>query len=142
MRSKMPKIRLATIKKQKRFQEVFTNGKKFSTSKLFVVIDDKSSSEVNTIEYAVIVSKKISKRAVVRNRVKRLLRECLRYYIHLLIDDKMQIKSILLFWRTPVKHAKMIRLSDVTFEFLKLVEKINKVKQNKYVDEENTDNTD
>jgi|YNPBryulayer2012_1023412.scaffolds.fasta_scaffold20595_2 ribonuclease P protein component len=138
----MPKFRLATIKKQKRFQEVFTNGKKFSTSNLFIVIDDFSSTDNNTIEYAVIVSKKVSKRAVVRNRVKRLLRECLRHYVHLLLGDRMQVKAILLYWRTPVRHAKMIRLSDVIVEFIKLVEKINRVKQIKHLDEENIDNTD
>lgn len=138
----MPKFRLATIKKQKRFQEVFTNGKKFSTSNLFIVIDDFSSTDNNMIEYAVIVSKKVSKRAVVRNRVKRLLRECLRHYVHLLLGDRMQVKAILLYWRTPVRHAKMIRLSDVIVEFIKLVEKINRVKQIKHLDEENIDNTD
>jgi len=138
----MPKFRLATIKKQKRFQEVFTNGKKFSTSNLFIVIDDFSSTDNNTIEYAVIVSKKVSKRAVVRNRVKRLLRECLRHYVHLLLGDRMQVKAILLYWRMPVRHAKMIRLSDVIVEFIKLVEKINRVKQIKHLDEENIDNTD
>jgi len=138
----MPKFRLATIKKQKRFQEVFTNGKKFSTSNLFIVIDDFSSTDNNTIEYAVIVSKKVSKRAVVRNRVKRLLRECLRHYVHLLLGDRMQVKAILLYWRMPVRHAKMIRLSDVIVEFIKLVEQINRVKQIKHLDEENIDNTD
>lgn len=138
----MPKFRLATIKKQKRFQEVFTNGKKFSTSNLFIVIDDFSSTDNNMIEYAVIVSKKVSKRAVVRNRVKRLLRECLRHYVHLLLGDRMQVKAILLYWRMPVRHAKMIRLSDVIVEFIKLVEKINRVKQIKHLDEENIDNTD
>lgn len=118
----MPSIRLATIKRQKRFQEIYLKGKKFSTSNLFMVIEC-AETETRAIEYAVVASKKVSKRAVVRNRVKRLLRECLRLNIHLLLEDGVNISGIILYWRAPVEKAGLIRLADVVLEYLKIVEK-------------------
>ncbi|HOK13691.1 MAG TPA: ribonuclease P protein component [Candidatus Kapabacteria bacterium] len=137
----MPCSRLATIKKQKRFQEVFANGKKFSTSNLFVVIECNEAA-TTTIEYAVVASKKVSKRAVVRNRVKRLLREVLRQYVHLLLVGSAPVSAIILFWRTPVAKPSLIRLTDVFAEFMIIVEKFRNSCIKRQVDEENPDNID
>ncbi|MCX8055155.1 MAG: ribonuclease P protein component [Ignavibacteria bacterium] len=137
----MPSGRLATIKKQKRFQEVFANGKKFSTSNLFVVIECNEVS-ANPLEYAVVASKKVSKRAVVRNRVKRLLREVLRQYVHLLLAGNINISAIILFWRTPVAKPSLIRLTDVFAEFMIIVEKFRNSIIKRQVDEENPNNID
>ncbi len=137
----MPCSRLATIKKQKRFQEVFANGKKFSTSNLFVVIECNETNS-NAIEYAVVTSKKVSKRAVVRNRIKRLLREVLRQYVHLLLVGCPHISAIILFWRTPVAKPSLIRLTDVFAEFMIIVEKFRNSCIKRQVDEENPDNID
>lgn len=137
----MPSIRLATIKKQKRFQEVFANGKKFSTSNLFVVIECKELCSL-PLEYAVVASKKVSKHAVVRNRVKRLLREVLRHYVHLLLAENVHISAIILFWRTPVAKPSLIRLTDVLAEFMIVIEKFRNSIIKRQVDEENPNNID
>ncbi len=67
------------------------------------------------ISFAVIAGKKISKKAVVRNRIKRLLRESLRAVVfHPELKNVFEnIESILLFWRKVIEKPSLLRFVEV-----------------------------
>jgi ribonuclease P protein component len=63
------------IKNKKEFEKIFKKGKGFDSDFLFLKVIN------NSLEYsrfAVVVSKKVSNKAVIRNKVKRRLREILK----------------------------------------------------------------
>ena len=63
--------------KKKDFDSVFKNGRKYSLSgvKIYLKINN---NNLEQSRFGFIVSKKISRKAVVRNRIKRRLREIVR----------------------------------------------------------------
>jgi len=63
------------LKKKKDFKLVFEKGKTFNNKFLFL---KGAKNALKNSRFAFIVSLKISKKAVVRNRIKRLLREAIR----------------------------------------------------------------
>ena len=78
-------LRLKTIKGFDSFNYIYKNGKRFRTNDISAVIifsDEKkqnsSSFEDIVVNFAVVVGKKTSKKSVIRNRIKRLMREYLR----------------------------------------------------------------
>ncbi|MCX7909832.1 MAG: ribonuclease P protein component [Ignavibacteria bacterium] len=112
------KYKLETIKRQKDFDYLFANGKRFSEGNLRLVVLPKSENEIenepNKIFYAVQVSKKATKKAVVRNRIKRLLRESLRFIAKSQMSNMLSIfKYIFLGWVAAPQRACDIHLNDV-----------------------------
>lgn len=63
------------LKKQRDFENVFQKGAYFSENFLALKVVE---NNLKTSRFGFMVSKKISKKAVVRNRIKRLLRESVR----------------------------------------------------------------
>ncbi len=63
------------LKKEKEFQLVFNHGRFIASDLLFIRFLDNG---INEIRVGFIVSKKVSKKAVLRNRIKRVLREVIR----------------------------------------------------------------
>jgi len=63
------------LKKTKDFQGVFSKGKGFREGNLFLKVGVGSEG---TTKFGIVVSKKVAKQAVVRNRIRRLLKEALR----------------------------------------------------------------
>lgn len=107
------------IKKYDAFSVVFRKGTKLKTKNLFssVIFNENiASKKCHTIYYGVTISKKIAKKAVIRNRIKRLLRESIRF---LLKKEYMEINfaiidSIILVWQIAPKYPKEISLDYVT----------------------------
>ncbi len=135
----MPKIAaIKSLKGTKRFSEVFGKGKKFSTAKMLIAIEfcPKQCLKTNDyIEVGAVVGKKISKKAVVRNRIKRLIRESVRAYLPLLIgeDSDISIKAMIISWKQPISAPSLIGLAEVAGEFVFLMNKardlLNKISQ-------------
>lgn len=76
------------LKSKKIIGEIFSNGKVIGAHpiKLFwIEVKDSSAVDQPIIQFAFTVSKKKFKRAVDRNRIKRLMRECVRLQKHELI---------------------------------------------------------
>ncbi|MGB9771772.1 MAG: ribonuclease P protein component [Candidatus Kapaibacteriota bacterium] len=116
--------KLETIKRKKVFELLFANGKRFSIGSLRLVVLPRGrgepEAELNKIFYAVQVSKKATKKAVVRNRIKRLLRESLRYLARSGMKEKLHsFKYIFLGWVDAPQRACEISLKDI----LPIVEK-------------------
>ena len=63
------------LKKQKDFERVYQQGKGFKQDFLFLKA---VSNGLEITRFGLVVSRKISKKAVIRNRVKRRLREIIR----------------------------------------------------------------
>lgn len=113
-------LSLIPIRGKKNFDKIFAEAKKFKSDSLnsfirFRPILPKDEAEGVKLYFAVSVSKKISKKAVVRNRIKRLLRESLRFAIiqPYFCEKIVFIESIILIWKKPVLSPKMIKLKDV-----------------------------
>lgn len=68
-------MKINSLKKQNEFNRVFTTGDVFG-NKTFVMYYLKNMMETNRL--GIVVSKKISKKAVVRNKIKRRIKEAYR----------------------------------------------------------------
>ena len=74
----LPKV--YRLKKRSAFQATYRIGKTYHKDGITVFCGKKKNSDIPT-KIGFVVSKKIHKRAVKRNRIKRLMRESLRLYI-------------------------------------------------------------
>lgn len=68
------------IKKKKDFEEIFNKGKTFKQDFLLLTAMKNNN---NVSRFGFVVSKKVSKKACIRNRIKRVLREIARKEIGL-----------------------------------------------------------
>jgi ribonuclease P protein component len=68
-------LKAASLKKTREFQRVFSRGKGFSAGNLLLKIN---SPNENKIRFGIVISKKVAKQAVTRNRIRRVLKEALR----------------------------------------------------------------
>lgn len=115
----MTRTILKPIKGKKIFDELFAKSSKFYHKDCLAIIRfiEKSNqvnpSSVRIIFYAVGISKKTARKAVIRNRVKRLLRESLKQ----LSDDNIQLfdnlEYLVIMWKWAPANQKLIRLNDV-----------------------------
>jgi len=117
MKSKLP---IRSLKGFNCFAKVFENGKKFYVENLLLITVSKDneliikkSSQPNICYYGVGSSRKINKKGVIRNRIKRLLRESFRQLFVEKEIDLSYIKYCILLYNKKVTHPKLIRLKDV-----------------------------
>jgi len=142
-------LKLSPIRGKKNFDKIFAEAKKFKSDSLNAFIRFRSVFPNNddvqiNIYFAVSVSKKISKKAVVRNRIKRLLRESIRYAIiqPYFCENIVFIENIVLIWRKPIQSPTLIKLNDVIpelFDILKSAINYYEEKLNEF-NKKNTDN--
>lgn len=110
---------------QKQINRLFTEGKSFLVYPFKVVyyLDDESSSR---IQVAISVSKKYSKRAVKRNRVKRLTREAYRLnksllHEHLSSENKKLITMFVYVGKEEYEFAYMEQKMQLVLKKLMLI---------------------
>jgi ribonuclease P protein component len=97
------------------FAYVRENGKKF-VGKFFILVYIENIGNVeDCLKYGVICSRKFSKKAVVRNRARRLFRESFRLI-------KKQVKDTHLIF-IPRQRIKEQRLQEVQKEMIELLKK-------------------
>ncbi len=121
------KIKLETIKRKKEFECLVTNGFWLREGPLKSVILFREDCQLETnfykIIYAVTVSRKTTKKAVVRNRIKRLLRESFRKVASEdFPNDIWKIHYILFQWTVAPQRACEINLWAVYPTVKKLIE--------------------
>lgn len=105
------------IKRKKLFEYLFQNGKRFSSGSLRIVAYPSNLKETPllfTINYAVYVPKKQARKAVVRNRIKRLLRVALRKVVSEDLPERFWVIQYLWlgWWSAPMRPCE-ISLWDV-----------------------------
>ncbi|MEI7615909.1 MAG: ribonuclease P protein component [Actinomycetota bacterium] len=107
-------IILESIKKEEDIKKLFKNGIYINKKYFIIYMNRKESKESNIIRTRFIVTKKIGS-AVIRNRIKRLLREILRLInnnnfaeIELIIIAKKNIRNIG-FWELNAEILKIVK---------------------------------
>lgn len=85
------------------------------------------SRQPNTMFFGVTVSKKTTKKAVNRNRIKRLIRESVRLVIDEIVsaDEEIRIKTIVLSWKSPITRPADVALKDVLPLIREIITKAN-----------------
>ncbi|SRR6056297_248807 len=81
------------LKNKKDFEKIFKQGESFKNKFLIVKIDE---NKLNFPRIGIVVSKKVSKRSVVRNKIKRRLREIVKEKIKKLKNKKIDCIFIVL----------------------------------------------
>ena len=106
-----------SIKGYNNFSDTFKIGLKIKIKNIFSSIvfnKNNVNAENHTIYYGVTISKKLIKRAIIRNKVKRLLRESIRLLLkEFEITDLIFLDRVILSWQIVVNHPKEISLNDV-----------------------------
>lgn len=107
----MNKSNLQTLKGHDSFKKVFEKGKRIYRDEAMLVFNKKVSTE-NTIYYGVSIGKRNAKKAVIRNRIKRLIRESINYYTKEL-ENNLPFENFVFIWRKAPKMQSLIDLNDV-----------------------------
>ncbi|WP_262710208.1 ribonuclease P protein component [Chryseobacterium sp. CH1] len=84
-----------------------------------IILKDKPTASIESGKFGVSVSKRYFKRAVHRNRIKRLLRECYRLNKELFKAAFGEKTMAMLFW---VSSEMPPKFQDVEAQFIKLCE--------------------
>lgn len=116
--SKYP--RAEKLKKKTEISLLFEKGKWRTCGNLrIIILKNKPNLPVESGKFGVSVSKRYFKRAVHRNRVKRLLRECYRLNKEAFRNAFGEKTIAMLFWVSPEMPQKF---QDVEAQFIKLCE--------------------
>ncbi|WP_419489096.1 ribonuclease P protein component [Chryseobacterium bernardetii] len=116
--SKYPKAE--KLKKNTEISLLFEKGKwKTSGNLRIIILKDKPTTPIESGKLGVSVSKRYFKRAVHRNRIKRLLRECYRLNKDLFKEAFGEKTMAMLFW---VSSEMPQKFQDVEAQFIKLCE--------------------
>lgn len=84
-----------------------------------------TKQSIGKIRFGVTISKRVAKQAVVRNRVKRLLREAVRQIIkEQYFEERFDFDEIVFVWKINPIKASMIRLEEVKTNVEYLFKKI------------------
>ena len=129
----MAEIKLQPLKGKTAIAELYKSGKRFHThsATAFVQYSEyPNDNKSHILNHVVTISKRCAKKAVVRNRIKRLLRVSLNKMIdrNNTMNALSLVDSILISWKNAPKHPMLINLSDVIPVLDDLIRKIGSVK--------------
>lgn len=106
------------LKKKNEITLLFEKGRWRNSGKLrIIILKNHPDLPVDNVKLGVSVSKRYFKKAVFRNRVKRLLRECYRLNKDLFKENFGDKTVAMLFWVSPELPSKF---QEVEAEFIKL----------------------
>jgi ribonuclease P protein component len=119
------------LKSRKQIEELFLNGKNFSVYPLRVTYQFLPSEET-VVQVGVTAGKKYFKKAVDRNRIKRLIREAYRLQKNDLVETLKQKrqKGFLFFVYTDKTIASFSVITGAMSKALKRLEKITEANEN------------
>jgi len=121
------------LKGKKHFSDVYKQGISFYDKPLKAIVCFKArpcfeieSDDDEAVYLGVAVSKRTAKKAVVRNRIKRLLRESIRHVVSERGDQSiLDLQSIILLWYYAPAKPAMITLKDVLPVVKKVFDRIS-----------------
>jgi len=123
------------IKGYNSFSTLFKEGMKVKTYNILCSVkfnDNVVEKETHPIYYGVTISKRNAKKAILRNRVKRLLRESFRTLVKEHNNKQLgMIDSIVFAWQIAPKHKNDIALNDVLPAVQKVLAKALAIHTNK-----------
>lgn len=106
------------LKKQKDFERVYKQGRGFKQDFLFLKI---TANDLEITRFGLVVSRKISKKAVIRNRLKRRLREIIR----LRLEKIKKGKDVVLITLSGVEKKEYAEIEQVVEKLFKKAGLIN-----------------
>jgi ribonuclease P protein component len=125
---------LKPIKGKKIFSQVYKSGRRFFNNDASAIacfrenppepLSIADHKELVTF-YAVVIGKKTEKKAVVRNRIKRLLRESIKITFKEFEDYNKIFEYLIVGWRNSPGHPGLIKLKDIEPVIRKLLMKAN-----------------
>lgn len=107
------------IKGFEAFSDAYRSGRRVSAGVLLLSVTLRSRTslvvEPDVVLIGVTVSKRMAKKAVVRSRIRRLLREALRFSIreHAVEIERATIATIVAIVRSAPSHPALISLEDI-----------------------------
>ena len=114
------------LKKRSAFTATYRTGKTLHKDGITVFYGKKKSGDIQT-KIGFVVSKKIHKRAVKRNRIKRLMRESLRLYIKNSPQTfDTQYMSLIFVASTKILNKNFSEINNATNRLLNLLMQGNK----------------
>ncbi len=131
-------IKIKPIKGVKAFTNAIKNSVRIKSDKAVAYVTFYENIDRNLIgasansaiedtfifNYGIVLSKKIIKKAVVRNRIKRLIRESLRKLTQEFGENLIVIKTMVISWHRNPLHPNLIKLDEVLSEMRFLFNKI------------------
>jgi ribonuclease P protein component len=128
----MLNYRIKSIKGKNNFTSLLEKGRKFFDVKCtaFVIFGEEDDNEratgEKTIYLGVSISKRTARKAVVRNRIRRLMRESMRTIARRDPNLLTGISKITFFWKNAPSHPKLIGLEYVAPIIKKILENIQR----------------
>lgn len=113
------------LKQKKDIGTLFEKGKWKTCNQLRIIFYKDKSNENNNL-FGVSVSKRCFKKAVDRNRIKRLMRECYRLNKEIYLQSFGKGSTAMLFW---ISKDLPQHYSEVEKEFLKLCDKVRNLQK-------------
>lgn len=113
------------LKSKKTIALLFSEGKSVSKYPLRLVYAENHFEREKRIKFGVSVSKKYFKKAVDRNHLKRILRECYRLNKHLIEDAVAKPTAFMFFYQTKEVLSYQEINEKTILLFKKFIEKIN-----------------
>lgn len=117
------------LKSRKLLNQVFAEGKSLNTFPLKITYTSKDLESISAAKVGVGASSRYFKKAVDRNRVKRLLREAYRLHKHHLLEllpEKKQVNVFILFIGKDINETALI-----TEKMPTILQKLGRSFQNK-----------
>lgn len=114
--NKPPSLVVRPLKGLNAFSDVLRSGRKTTSGPLLLTaVSSAEANTRNTLFCGVTIGRRTAKRAVVRNRVKRLLRESIRQILPVRsgVISELGIHTLVLVWRSAPEAPGLLRLSDV-----------------------------
>ena len=105
------------LKKRKDFERVFKEGKRYNEKFLFLVT---APNHLSFPRFGFVVNLKVSKKATVRNKIKRRLREIIRGFLP---EIKKGIDCVIVA-RPEIKEATFQEMKEVLSRLIKKIIKI------------------
>lgn len=119
-------MNIVSLNGKKRIAETFRAGKRFSTSAtVLIAVYSKEIETTESVAMMVVVRKKVARKAVVRNRIRRLVRESVRRALASFIAEGRTIPftSLVFLWNTAPKRPSLLQLDTVDLVVRPLLER-------------------
>jgi len=107
------------LKKQKDFEKIFEQGRGARQEEIIIRF---LPNQKEFSRFGFIVSKKVSKKAVIRNRIKRLLREAIRY----ILPDLKQGFDVVVIALSGIEKKNFHQIKEMLFNIFNKVDLIKK----------------